>query len=43
MIKKNSDGTDNINVTNTANIKLNNGTNTKAGLIGIYTTADSKL
>ena len=40
--QKNSDGTDNINVTNTANIKLNNGTNTKAGLIGIYTTADSK-
>ena len=40
--QRNSNNTANINVTNSANVKLNNTANTVAGLIGVYTTADSQ-
>ena len=40
--QRNSNDTDNIDIINSANVKLNNTTNTKAGLIGIYTNADSQ-
>ena len=40
--QRNSNNTANINVTNSANVKLNNTANTVAGLIGVYTTANSQ-